>query len=210
MSSIDGKEKEMIDIKYIYDRLYNVSSLCLDFFHEGIRYRQRDLTGGKKKQKETEFSRYKKFNNTYISFGLNSYNHQDIKKSVLDHKWINDKRKQNLINLRARKMVHYSEFRNAQSSDYIIWDFLQLEWDDYQQPNFKLKKLNSKTSKLFFLNYLDTPYKIIKLAEAYYLEDDFKKAIHNLLPPKIVETFFDFKSLKNIVEVGCILLENKY
>ena len=52
MSSIDGKEKEMIDIKYIYDRLYNVSSLCLDFFHEGIRYRQRDLTGGKKKQKE--------------------------------------------------------------------------------------------------------------------------------------------------------------
>ena len=87
MSSIDGKEKEMIDIKYIYDRLYNVSSLCLDFFHE---------------------------DNTYISFGLNSYNHQDIKKSVLDHKWINDKRKQNLINLRARKMVHYSEFRNAQ------------------------------------------------------------------------------------------------
>ena len=161
-------DKSLIKIEDIMDS-YITSNLCVDVYHEGIRYRQREYYGG-----SSESDRYAKFISTEDLFGIDAYNH----------------------NRYSNTMVHYTEFRNAHSSDYIIWDFLQTDSYKLKSPLAKKNKIPRNISQALYVKYLGTPYKLVKLAEAYYLEDDFQQAINNLLPKEVVDIFFDFSSIK--------------
>lgn len=82
---------------------------------------------------------------------------------------------------------HYQGFRVSSRNNFRIWDFLQ---GNFYDNNYSARTLNFRDT------YLKTINDYIKLANAYYLSDDFVKSIKALFPNNIINALFDFSTLK--------------
>lgn len=172
-------DKYHIPIIEIYKAITN-SNLCVDIYHEDLRFREKILQGGGELQYqnleddggEYAYSSYHSIIDNY-DYGRYAYN------------W--DSKPDHLKNT----FFHYGEFRSSKSStNFAIWNLLQ-EFDNWSGTGLNLNALNTLR-----LNYLSTPRIIAKLAEAYCLRDDFEAAISEIFPRKIMDMLFDFKALK--------------
>ena len=161
--------KPMINIENIMNSIIENKSVCVDYYHEDIRYRKREY-------KQNAGNGYKAYENTVGHLKYRGY-------------------QKNTVSL-DNTMVHYTEFRSTGNEDFIIWDFLQKDYSHFLNPEVIEKKIPTNIVNNVYIDYLNTPYKLVKLAEAYYLSDDFEQSIRELFPEDFIKVFFTFNTLK--------------
>ena len=177
-------DKYHIPIVELYQTLTD-SELCVDIYHEDLRFRQKILEGGKElkyQNLEDDRGKYTSYTSIIDNYGYGKY----------AYNW--GAKPENLRNT----FFHYGEFRTSISSNFAIWDLLQEidSWSGSVNPALENTGLTLNALNSLRLNYLSTPTIIAKLAEAYCLRDDFETAIREIFPDKICELLFDFNALK--------------
>jgi hypothetical protein len=177
-------DKYHIPIVEVYQAITD-SNLCVDIYHEDLRFRQKILEGGKElkyQNMEDARGKYASYTSIIDNYGYGKY----------AYNW--GAKPENLRNT----FFHYGEFRTSISSNFAIWDLLQKidSWSGRINPALENTGLTLNALNTLRLNYLSTPRIIAKLAEAYCLRDDFETAIREIFPDKICELLFDFNALK--------------
>lgn len=177
-------DKYHVPIVEVYQAITD-SNLCVDIYHEDLRFRQKILQGGRElhyQNLEDDRGRYTSYTSIIDNYGYGRYAYNwGAKPDYLDNTFF-----------------HYGEFRSSISSNFAIWDLLQEidSWSGSVNPALENTGLTLNALNTLRLNYLSTPRTIAKLAEAYCLRDDFETAIREVFPNKICELLFDFRALK--------------
>ena len=133
-------DKYHIPIVDIYQTITD-SELCVDIFHEELRYRQKVLTGGRELQNQNlndDRGRYTSYHSIIDSYGYGRYAYNwDAKPSYLNNTFF-----------------HYGEFRVGKSANFLIWDLLQSIDTDYKtvQPALDKTGFNSESLELLLVN----------------------------------------------------------